>query len=302
MTPTIVDVEIVEAQAIARVEHGDVSVLIAAPEHVSEHQLQTALEDVPETIVEAADRSDNRVGVDCGDGLATDGGRDSSTPDADCNDRSVGRGISRKGEAHRRGTSLGRALPPGLEYSLRNMKLFLNVCSAYSTKQSPNEPHRGRPERRKSKSISDSHFRHTNADLIRVCNRHGRPRVGEHNVDLSAGSGTPKQRLQCLSVDAGLQRWERLSLGVLHIRDQFDDSNDKIPILDLLWVIHCSDPIPPLEHWHTMCQQQCKLTNSEFRWVLGSGYVSRSAEIVLRFFNRKPTEPTTSVVTAGGAS
>jgi len=81
VTPTIVDVEIVDAQALARVEHGDVSVLVAAPEHVSEPQLQTALEDVPETIVEVADRCDNRAGVDSGDGLVTDGGRDSSTPE-----------------------------------------------------------------------------------------------------------------------------------------------------------------------------------------------------------------------------
>jgi hypothetical protein len=63
-SPTVLDVRRYEGRLLARVETGDVSVLVEAPEHVSEAELDTALEHVPETLVEYADR------------VVADGGRD----------------------------------------------------------------------------------------------------------------------------------------------------------------------------------------------------------------------------------
>jgi hypothetical protein len=70
-SPTVLDVERQEGRLLARVETGDVAVLVEAPEHVSEAELEVALADVPETIVEYADRIDQ---VERGDGALADGG------------------------------------------------------------------------------------------------------------------------------------------------------------------------------------------------------------------------------------
>jgi predicted metal-dependent hydrolase len=70
-SPTVLDVRRREGRLLARVEIGDVSVLVEAPEHVSEAELESALGDVPETLVEYADRFDR---VDRGDRVVADGG------------------------------------------------------------------------------------------------------------------------------------------------------------------------------------------------------------------------------------
>jgi precorrin-4 methylase len=52
---TVIDCEVEHGQAIARIDRGDVSVLVAAPEDVDAAKIEAALDGVPKSIANAAD-------------------------------------------------------------------------------------------------------------------------------------------------------------------------------------------------------------------------------------------------------
>lgn len=86
---TVVDVRLEGTNLLAAVEHGEVSFLVSAPEHVSEAELETATDAAIEALVDQVERQSV---VDRGGGIATDGGTEKERGAATVKQGSLGGG------------------------------------------------------------------------------------------------------------------------------------------------------------------------------------------------------------------